>query len=226
MKKRLSDILCILFLTLSHQALSQDEFFHEIVLEKSFIENEQWELTGEANWKNLYDEPGWKRWGASLVGVRRLGAFRLSAGVNGYYTFNRSITNFFEFRPWMALQLNTSIAAGITLRQRLKSEWRMFFEEGSAAREDYNRLRYQLGVDFRLSGEEENSWRIRPSFEWYFIRDPATFERFPNERDYRLLLIKAFENDHEMWIGYQVEEFYRVQSERGKGHILLIGYSL
>lgn len=55
--------------------------------------------------------------------------FSLSGRANGYYTFDRSITNFFEMRPWTALQLNIPIAANINFRQKLRYEWRLFYTE-------------------------------------------------------------------------------------------------
>ena len=125
------------------------------------IENEEWEFIGEANFKHLYNEPAWRRWGASFAGVRKIKRFRIHGGVNSYYTFNRDITNFFEVRPWTALQYNIPIIGEITLRQRLKYEWRFFYTEGdNSTRENYRRLRYQIGIDIPIPNEEELSWNI------------------------------------------------------------------
>ncbi len=129
-------------------------------------------------------------------------------------------------RPWTALQYNIPIVAKISLRQRLKYEWRFFYTEGdSSTRENYRRLRYQIGIDIPIPADEESSWIIRPFFEWFFIRDPATFERFPNERDYGITAIKSLKNEHGLFFSYRLEEFYNIDTERGNGHIFLIGYS-
>lgn len=227
MKRYVLGLLSLLLITLSQQLLAQDEFFHELSLEKVFIEDEKWEFAGEVDWKNLYNEEGWRRWGISLAGTWNAEPFRLSGGLNGYYTFNRSITNFFELRPWMALRYNLRLGSKISIRQRLKAEWRFFYDDGEAPREDYRRFRYQVGLDIPLgSGEHEASWSIRPHFEWYFIRDPATFERFPNERDFGLTFIRELGNHHEISIGYRIEAFYHADTERGNGHLFTIGYSL
>jgi hypothetical protein len=226
MKNYLLILIGFLFIVLGHQVLAQDEFFHEIAIEKELIEHEEWEFMGEANFKYLYNEPAWRRWGVSFAGVRKIKRFRILAGVNSYYTFNRDITNFFEVRPWTALQYNIPIIGEIILRQRLKYEWRFFYTEGdNSARENYRRLRYQVGIDIPIPGEEESSWVIRPYFEWFFIRDPATFERFPNERDYGVRIIKRLKNEHELFISYRLEELYNIETEQGNGHIFLIGYS-
>lgn len=215
-----------LFVIISHQVFAQDEFFHEIVIETKLIKNEEWELVGKTNFKHLYGEPAWRRWGVSFAGVRKVKHFRIHGGVNSYYTFNRDITNFFEVRPWTALQYNIPIVGKITLRQRLNYEWRFFYTEGdNSKRENYRRLRYQIGIDIPIDSEEESSWIIRPYFEWFFIRDPAKFERFPNERDYGVMIIKSLKNEHELFFSYKLKEFYNIVTEPSNGHAFLIGYS-
>ncbi len=99
MTSHLNKIFVFLFIIMSHYSYSQNEFFHEIGLERKLIENEKWELIGEANFKHLYNEPAWRRWGLSFAGTRKIKRFNLSTGLNGYYTFDRSIINFFEMRP-------------------------------------------------------------------------------------------------------------------------------
>ncbi|WP_421806882.1 DUF2490 domain-containing protein [Flagellimonas sp.] len=226
MKKFLLGILGFFLFILSNQVLGQDEFFHEIVVEKNLIESEEWEFIGEVNFKHLYDEPAWRRWGVSFAGVRNIKRFRIHGGVKSYYTFNKDITNFFEVRPWTAVQYNIPIVGEIALRQRLKYEWRFFYTQGdNSSRENYRRLRYQIGIDVPLASEKKSSWVIRPYFEWFFIRDPATFERFSNERDYGITVIKSLKNEHELFFSYRLEEFYNIDTERGNGHIFLIGYS-
>jgi hypothetical protein len=216
----------LLFITMSHYAYGQHEFFHEVALEKKLIENEKWEFVSEANFKHLYNESAWRRWGLSVVGIRKIKRFNLSAGLNGYYTFDKSIKNFFEVRPWTALQYNIPIVADIALRQRLKYEWRFFYtEEETTTREDYGRLRYQIGFDIPIPGKEESSWKIRPYFEWFFIRDPAEFERFSNERDFGLMAIKRFKNEHELSFGFTREVYYDLDTARQFGYLILVAYS-
>lgn len=226
MKRLVSCFLLFLFVGLVSLTFAQDEVFHELRIEKELVENEEWQFIGEANFKYLYAEQAWRRWGASFAGIRRFGNFRVHAGLNSFYTFNRDITNFFEVRPWSALRYHVALFSNLTLRQRLQYEWRLFYTDAdNSVRENYKRLRYQIGVDIPVFGEKEASWVIRPYFEWFLIRDPATFERFPNERDYGLTVIKNLRNEHELRLTYRLEEFYNVESESGNGHIVLIGYS-
>jgi hypothetical protein len=226
MTRHLPKFFGILFITISNCAYGQQEFFHELVLEKKLIENEKWELVGEANFKYLYNEPAWRRWGMAFTGVRKIKRFRFSGGVNGYYTFNRNITNFFELRPWTALQFEIPIVSEIILRQRLRYEWRFFYTDGNnSTNENYGRLRYQIGFDIPISGKEEASWKIRPFFEWFFIREPATFERFSNERDFGLMAIKHFKNEHELSFGFTSEIYYDLNNEREFGYVIMVAYS-
>jgi len=225
MTSRFRNSFALLFIVINHYAYGQHDFFHEIFLEKNLFEDEEWESVGEANFKNLYGGPGWRRWGVSFSGLRKMGRFSLLGGANGYYTFNKNIVNFFEIRPWTAVQFKFPLVSVISLSQRLKYEWRFFYtEEDNTIRENYRRLRYQIGIDIPIPGEEESTWKIRPFFEWFFIRDPATFERFPNERDYGITAFKSLKNEHEIFFSYRLEEFYNINTERGNGHILLIGY--
>jgi hypothetical protein len=212
---------------ISNYAYGQHEFFHELVLERKLIENEKCELIGEANFKYLYNEPAWRRWGVSFAGVRKIKRLSLFAGANAYYTFDKSITNFFEMRPWTALQYKIPIVTNIALRQRLRYEWRFFYTEGNnSTREDYGRLRYQIGFDFPIPGKEDMSWKIRPFFEWFFIRDPATFERFSNEIDFGLVVIKRFKSEHELSLGFTREAYYDLNTERQFGYLFRIDYTL
>lgn len=223
--KHLRKLLIVLSLLAGQQAIAQDELFHELYLEKRMLDREQWEVQGEATWKHAYDDAPWGRWGVSMAGVRKIKKLGLLAGVNGYYTLNRKITDFVEVRPWLAATLQIPLTKRILLRQRLSYEWRFFFEADAPAQEDYRRLRYQVDFDISLSRESEHSWRIRPCFEWYFIRDPATFERFPNQRDYGVRFIKPLVHEHELSLGYKLEEFYNPATTHGNGHVLSVGYS-
>lgn len=226
MKRNFYKFFAILSIITTHYSYSQHELFHELVLEKKLIENEKWEFLGEANFKYVYNEPAWRRWGASFSGIRTIKRFKLSAGLNGYFTFNRTITNFFEMRPWTSIQLNIPIVANIILRQRLKYEWRFFYtEEQPSTRENYTRLRYQIGFDIPILSKEASTWKIRPFFEWFFIRDPAAFERFSNERDFGLLALKRFKNKHELSFGFTREVYYDLNAEKEYGYTILLGYS-
>ena len=225
-KCHLLNTLVFLFIIISHSSYCQHEFFHELALEKKIAENEKWEFIGEANFKHLYNEPAWRRWGLSFSGIRKIKRFNLIAGSNGYYTFQREISNFFEIRPWAALQFKFPIVGNMNLRQQLKYEWRLFYtNEEPKTHENYGRLRYQIGIDIPIPFKKESSWTIRPYFEWFFIKDPAEFERFSNERDFGLMAIKRFKNEQKLSFGFTREVYYDLNTEKEYGYIILLGYS-
>lgn len=225
MRVHISTYFWAILLLIGHQAVAQDEFFQELAIEKQLLETEKWELAGEINWKYIYSEPRWRRWGVSVAAVRNLGRFRLLGGGNAFYTFNSKITNFFELRPWWAAQLALPLAEGLVLRQRFKSEWRYFFEEGNHQRENYGRLRYQLAFDIHLSKEDKDAWKLRPSIEWFFLRNPSQFERFSNERDLGLRVFHELPNEHELSFGYLYEAFLEIDGSRERGHTLIVTYT-
>lgn len=218
--------ICLLCFTTVNVAYSQNEIFHELAFEKSILENEKWKLLGEVNFKHLYNEPAWRRWGASMSCIRKINNLSLSAGTNGYYTFDKSIKNFFELRPWTNVQLNLPITKRLICRQRLRYEWRFFYtEESNSTKVNYGRLRYQLGFDIPISKNEETLWRLRPFCELFFIKDPANFERFSNERDFGLLAIKRFKNENELSFGFTSEVYYDLNEKREFGYLIMLGYS-
>lgn len=117
--------------------------------------------------------------------------------------------------------------ADIALRQRLRYEWRFFYTEGNnSTRENYGRLRYQIGFDIPIPDKEESSWKIRPYFEWFFIIAPAEFERFSNERDFGVMAIKLFKNEHELSFGFTREVYYDLDTERQFGYLISVAYAL
>lgn len=220
--------LCLLlaFLLLSPGRLqAQDEIFHELELEKVLWENEKWELGARTSWKHIYDEIGWRRFGLEPGIIRNAGNWGFLGGVGTYYTFDKEIDNFWEVRPWVAIQYTFPIFRTISVKQRLRSEWRNFFQKGREGDVNYHRLRYAIWFGFRLWDSER--WSQQLGFENYFVDLPAVFERFPNERDYRLLFLYEMPNTHELSFGVKVESFYEVDArEKSTALLLIFGYRL
>jgi hypothetical protein len=222
--RNLLSIFCITLIFLTKSASCQSELFQEIGVEKELGEFKELEFSGKLVWKNLYGDPGWRRWGISFVGAKEIKKFKFLGGINGFYTFNSKITNFFELRPWMAADYDISLPADIVLKQRIRPEWRLFFNEEKVGREDHVRLRYRLNLDFPIDKKDEKFWKLRTSFEWYFT-NPASYERFSNETDYGIFLIRGLKNDHVLSFGYLLEVFYDVESEHVNGHIFSFDYT-
>ncbi|MCH5599307.1 hypothetical protein [Niabella ginsengisoli] len=114
-------------LALLAQEEEKDELFHEIEVAHSYINNEKWRGVVAANWKHIYDENGWRRWGGDAYISRKLKIFSFEAGVTASYTFDKDIVNYFEARPWIGLRTDFELGDRLALMQKFKTESRHFF---------------------------------------------------------------------------------------------------
>lgn len=220
-------VLPVVFFFACHWVYSQNEFFHEISVAKTLSETEKWDISAEANWKHIYDEVGWRRAGIDFEFERELQVLKFSTGASTYYTFNKKIQNFWEFRPWIALGLRTDLFRRISFLQRIRAEWRNF--RGENVSDNYDRIRYRLILDYAARESTEKPLNLQVASEWYFFDKPTIVERFPRFRDFSIRVIKGFPNMHRLILGYKIEFFLdetdeTVGAEGGNGHLVMIGY--
>ncbi|MBC2838830.1 hypothetical protein [Robiginitalea sp. SC105] len=214
-----------LLLLASGSLAAQEEFFHELELETVVWENERWEVAARTSWKHIYDEVAWRKFGLDGGVIRKAGNWGFLGGLSTFYTFNKEIDNFWEVRPWVAIQYTFPLFRTINVKQRLRSEWRNFFQEGGGETINYHRLRYAIWFGFRLW--ESERWSQQLGFENYFVDLPAILERFPNERDYRLLFLHELPNSNELFFGVKVETFFIVDTrEKSSALLLILGYRI
>ncbi len=223
-------LITALLLLVCQLSWAQDEFFNELEFRADVFENEKWTLRITPSWKHIYDEVGWRRLGLGFTAIRKLNNWHLLGGLYNSYTFNKEIDNLYELRPWAGIGLYTPISERILFYQKAKAEWRNLFISGEDTKnENYGRLRYRMDLHFLLSENEEKNteWKLKTSAEWYFLKDPASGERFPNSREFGLKFVHKFKNNHEIGFGYKIESFYEaVHHEGGNGHIFLLEYAL
>lgn len=93
------NLFTVILILICQNTFGQEDLFHEISFKKILKGNEEWKFEGEANWKHIYDNIGWRRLGTSIGTMRRIRSFNLTSGVFGYFTFNKEVENFFEVRP-------------------------------------------------------------------------------------------------------------------------------
>ena len=219
----------ILFVFTSHFIYGQDsEVFHGLSLGTEVWKKEKWQLDAIAHWNHLYNEPKWRRFGIDAVIKRNVTNWTLLGGLNTYYTFNTKTDDYFELRTWLGIALKTPVSHRLKLAQKLRGEWRNFFYSGHLKDENYTRLRYKVGFDYELSKNEEThkEWKLLADIEWYFLKDPASGERFVNSGEYSLKLVREFANQNEVGFGYILEEFSSLLNEnKNKGHTFFIEYS-
>ena len=199
---------------------AQTEFFHELELEHGLVESEDWRVEVAGSWKHIYNEVGWRRLGLDPSVSRIAGNWTFTSGVATFYTFDREIENFGELRPWLRLGFLFDLWKAVVVQQFIRSEWRIFLR-GS---ENYHRFRYVLNLGFALWKSER--WSQVLGFESYFLDAPAIFERFPAERDYRLIFRYAISESQQFSLGLKYETFLDAAlTEQDRGVLLILGYS-
>jgi hypothetical protein len=201
---------------------AQSEFFSELAVEKGFLNTEKWEINVEGNYKHAYQDSRWRRVGADFEATRKLsGSWALVGGLDNRYRFDSELGDFYELRPFKGLKLDSRIIQDLKLTQRFIVEWRNFFLN---RHEHYFRSRFRIGLDYQPGkSEEKNHWIFASAFEWFFLRDPITEERYPDNRRFSLSIIRTLENETEIGIGY-LREIFLLNSERfsTRGNIISV----
>lgn len=203
----------------------EDEFFHELEITYPFLKKEKWQGKASANWKHIYDEIGWRRWGIDATISRSIKFLRLEAGITANYTFDKEIINYTEVRPWIGIRSDLQLSERLLFMQKVKVESRQFFYEEVYANEQRIRSRLLLAMKYDLLDERED-WKLNPTGEWYFVGRNADAERFVNSVEFGLRLIKVFPNDHELAFGYKIESYKKsnVENNTKRGHIFVLEY--
>jgi hypothetical protein len=224
MRKIISLLLFVMLLRpVALFAQEKDEFFHEIEVAYTYLNNEKWRGVVAANWKHIYDEIGWRRWGGDAYISRKIKSIAIEAGLTANYTFDKDITNYLEIRPWFGLRSDLELTRRFLLMQKFKVENRNLLYNDRYKNETFLRSRYLLSLKYNfIKGRED--WKLNPTGEWYFIGKKANAERFINSFELGLRLIKVFKNGHELALGYKIESFKQseVTGNTGKGHIFIL----
>ena len=203
----------------------QEVFLHEFDLMKDVWRSERWVLHATGNWKHIYNEVGWSRIGLSPALDHLRGSWTFSTGINSSYTFDPEIDAFWEIRPWVSVGYQFLLLRRIEVGQRILSEWREFVSTESDRRANYHRFRYKVRLGFQLW--DDPRWSQAVSLEWYFLDSPAAYERFPNERDYRLTFIHRLPNSHALTLGLEAERYlYSDLRADGLAVLFILGYRL
>lgn len=203
----------------------KDEFFHEIEITRTYINNDKWRGVIAANWKHIYDEIGWRRWGADVYISRKIKTIAIESGMTVNYTFDKDIVNYWDVRPWLGIRSDLNLSERTFLMQKFKVESRNLYFEESYKNEHLLRSRYLLSLRYNLFKDKE-SWKLNPTTEWYFVDRQANAERFVNSVEFGLRIIKVFENESELAFGYKMESFKKtnLSENSGRGHILVLEY--
>lgn len=209
--------------------IAQNTYFTELEISKTVWKNSKWNVSVSPYWKHIYNNIGWSRIGGNITATKPLGQWNLHAGIGNYYTFDKDIRNFYEFRLWVGVYLNTIINKQFIFKQRAKMELRNLFFDKAVDEEiddsSYDRLRYWVNMETLLyNNETQNSkWKLDVFLEWYFVRNENTGERFASSRELGTKLKYQSSKNWEVAIGYKQEKFFKFsQNSDEKGHILFV----
>lgn len=218
-------ILIILLCLLTGKAFSQ-EVFHDLEINKIFQNTEKWKIDAAMNWKHIYDEVGWRRWGASGMVTQKMGIFGLRAGLMAFYTFDKDIVNHWELRLWLGVQLKNKIADQLYLIQEVRGEWRNIFYADNQYKGNI-RTRYKVGLEYEFPENEEaktKGWGLATEAEWYFIKDKdIASERFNNTREISFIATKGISEKTILGFGYKFETLNKnIYSHTENGHNIVV----
>jgi len=223
MKKIIMGVMLVFTSFLSN---AQEDVFQKVELGYTILENEKWSFDTDGSWKYSFAKVGWNRWGLNFGLTRKLNNWLVSGGVSNYYTSDRQLSDSYELRPWIALELKTPIIPRLSLYQKAKTEWRnQFFEKKNVKNVSYGRFRYKIGLDLLLSKNKETikQWRLKGDVEWYFLKDKISSERYSVLRDYTLKLIKKLQKGKEFYFGVEIEKYLK-SSNDNYGYTYFLGY--
>jgi len=203
----------------------KDELFHEIEVTYTFVNNDKWRGAVTTNWKHIYDEIGWGRWGGDVYISRKIKLIAIESGITVNYTFDKDIVNYLDVRPWLGLRSDLQLSERTFLMQKFKIESRNLYFDESYRNEHLLRSRYLLSLKYNLFKDQEN-WKLNPTTEWYFIDRQVDAERFVNSVEFGIRIIRVFENENELAFGYKIESFKKtnLSENSGRGHILVLEY--
>lgn len=210
-----------------HFVRAQNEFFHDISVSKKMEHSKKWNTVFNLNWKHIYNEIGWKRWGLEAKSLYQMNQWGLFGGIANYYTYDPEIDNYFELRPFVGISLKTNITKRIFFNQRFQSEWRNLFYGNHNLNNHNVRFRYRIGTDFPITKEiiTFSPWMIRIETEWYLLNNLNQRERYINSTEYSIMFLKTLKKEKELRFGYHLEKLNKLfYSEEENAHTLFIEY--
>ncbi len=199
-------VLLYIFTLGSTILYGQSEVFHDFTLLYEIKDTEKWYADSYIEWKQLYGDEGWRRWSIQGELQRKFGVIALGGGLKTNYTFDKSIVNFLEIRPFVSIELKNHLTEKLVFLQKLTGEFRNFWFNDDTT--DFNfRTRYNIALEYPLkSNENSEDWILSTELEWYLLRNKNINERYINSKEYSVLISKLI-NDMNLIFGLRYEDF-------------------
>lgn len=213
----------LFFIILTYINSNSQTLFHEIESGKKFeYKNNNYSI--DLNWKKDYESKSWNRYGFNLTLNKSLkNNWTIFTGLENYLVVDPKVSNYFEIRPWIMVNLKSKIVSNIYFSQFLKTEWRNFFYDNNYNSDNYFRVRYRFHFDCQVFNKTQKIF-IKPGVEWYLLKNISTGERYANSRE--LYLRFCFEHEKKEWnFGIKNESFFTsIHPEEDNVNTLFLEY--
>ncbi|WP_285655906.1 DUF2490 domain-containing protein [Allomuricauda sp. NBRC 101325] len=217
--KKIKLLLATLFLSAAG-VFAQENFFGDIGVTKNLTSSTEWNQSVYGHFKHFFSEDGWYRFGASYTLTRNVKNWGIQAGLLTERTFDDSIDNYWEIRPWVGLTLSNDISSKLKFQQFFKFEWRNLLFAGDLENQSTTRTRYKIMPVYDVG----NNWSVYTSYEWYIQPNTDLGARFINSREWNLGFNKKMEK-FTLNFNYTRERFNEVVlSDATKGNTFSITF--
>ncbi|MGB1268690.1 MAG: DUF2490 domain-containing protein [Flavobacteriaceae bacterium] len=185
-KIKMMAVVCCFWI--AYNSYAQENYFGSIQINKEITDSPKWSTSVVVHWKQFYSETGWNRIGVDGAVKRKLNNWSILGGLVTNLTFDETIENNTEIRPWLAIGLHNIVYKKFSLDQSLKLEWRNLFFSGNITNITTTRTRYKIKPNY----EFKKNWSAFTSYEWYFLPNTDIGNRFVSSREWRLGVTKKY----------------------------------
>lgn len=196
-------LITICFLNFHFYCMSQENEFSSFQIKKNLVDNVKWNTAALIHWKKFYSDNGWTRVGIDALVKRKLNVWNIYGGLVTNFTYDESISNNWEVRPWFGIDLTNVIYNKLKFNQMFRFEWRNLMFSDKDINKITTRYRYRLRPNYTF---KENSWGAFASFEWYFLPNTKLGNRFINSRELSIGVSKVF-SELKLQFVYTREQF-------------------
>lgn len=198
---RLGVLIAICFII--SPAFSQVNQFAAIQVSKELGTFKKYDVSAAARWKHFFSENGWSRMQVRGDISRDFNNWRILGGLVTQFTYDESISDYFELRPWLGLRLSSPVISRLNFQQTIKFEWRnLMFTDGSPGKTT-TRARYKLGLQYDFPRD----WGAKMGYEWYFLPNKDLGTRFISSNELSFGAFVTFSHKYKLDFTYFFERF-------------------
>lgn len=212
-------VICLLPITITFtcygQTTDNSTIFGEFDLSHTIRHNDKWKHELSGSFKNFFSNKEWTRVGVNWRSTRNLGQWAVDGGIQTNFTFDKVLSDYYEIRPSVSLNLTTPVLNRLDFKQRMRFEWRNTIHRADSLDNSSTRVRYRIQPTYRFKDNLNRSWirrgwTIASSTEWYFISKKNIEQRFNNSLDINTTITKEINDKHSLSLEYSHEKYNKV----------------